>query len=145
MTQGVRRQTAAAHWSDSLLARELELSRKRAVLVSAPGLVQRATASVLASCEELEVVAIPPGALSATRVLSAVQPDFLLIDATVAEEEIEELLGWVEVNCPGVQCVIMTVTSHQAAQALAWGADLAIHRAALASQLKEVLNCIPTS
>lgn len=115
------------------------------MLVSAPGLVQKATESTLASCPDVDLVATVAGALSATAVLSKMQPDLLLIDATLAEEEMEALLQWVKGHHPEVQCAVMTVTSHQRNLALDRGADVAIHRAALTSHLNTLLNCIAAS
>ena len=123
----------------------MSYKRTRVVLVSTPGLVQKATASVLASCPEVDLVATVSGALSATGVLSKMQPDLVLIDATLAEEEVEALLGWVKGYCPGVQCAAMIVTSRQRNLVLGWGADVAIHRADLAGQLRPMLNCVPAS
>jgi DNA-binding NarL/FixJ family response regulator len=130
-----------------LSARKLELThiRKRVVLVSMPGLVQQATRSTLASCPEADLIAVASGALSATKVLSQVQPDLLLIDANLPAEETEALLGWVKEHCQSVQCAVMTVTSQQRDQALTWGADLAIHRAGLADQLPPALRHVPAS
>jgi DNA-binding NarL/FixJ family response regulator len=118
--------------------------RRRVVLVSAPGLVQKATESTLASCAEVDLVATVSGALSATGVLPQMQPDLVLIDATLAEEEVEALLEWIKGHCPGVQCAAMTVTSHQRDLVLGWGADVAIHRAGLAGYLRQILGCLPT-
>jgi DNA-binding NarL/FixJ family response regulator len=90
-------------------------------------------------------VAQARGALSATSLLSTLQLDLVLIDATVAEEEMEALLSWVKVHHPRVQCVALTMTSRQRDLALAWGADIAIHRADLTSHLKAMLDCVPSS
>jgi DNA-binding NarL/FixJ family response regulator len=124
-------------------ARRLNLAhkRRRVVLVSAPGLVQKATASILASCPEVDMVATAPGALSATALVAETHPDLLLIDATLAEEEMGALLGWVKSNLPGIECVVMAVTSRQRQRFLEWGADVAVYRADFATQLRDVLNC----
>lgn len=119
----------------------MDHARKRVVLVSAPGLVQKATASILASCAEVEMVATAAGALSATVVVAQTQPDLLLIDATLAEEETAALLKWVRANAPGIRCVVMAVTSRQREMLLEWGADVAFHRSSFASLLHDVLNC----
>jgi len=136
-----------ASWPGSFSARKLDLAhkRRRVVLVSARGLVQKATESTLRSCPEVDLVATVSGALSATGVLSQMQPDLLLIDATLAEDEMQALLGWVKGRFPGVHCAAMTATSRQRDLALNSGADIAIHRAGLGSYLEEILNCHPAS
>jgi chemotaxis response regulator CheB len=118
--------------------------KKRVVLVSTPGLVQQATASILASCPEVDIVASAPGALSATSVVAQTHPDVLLLDATLAEEEMSALLGWVKANSPAVQCIVMTVSSRQREKFLERGADFAFHRADFAAQLRNALNCAVT-
>ncbi len=115
--------------------------RRRVVLVSTPGLVQKATELVLASCPEVDLVATASGALSATDLLSKLQPDLVVLDATLAEREIEALLTWIKRHYPDVQCTALTVTSRQQELVLNWGADAAIHRARLNSELKAMLGC----
>jgi len=118
--------------------------RKRVVLVSTPGLVQQATRSTLALCPDVDLVAIASGALSATRVMSQMQPDVLLIDANLPEEEMEALLRWAKEHCPGTRCVVSTSTSQHSDRALVSGAHAAIHRAGLADQLHATLSHLPT-
>ena len=51
------------------------------------------------------------------------------------------LLDWTKMHCPELQCAALTVTSRQRDLVLDWGADIAIHRANLASHLREILEC----
>lgn len=117
--------------------------RKRVVLVSSPGLVQRATESTLAACPGVELVSTVPGALSATGLLLRTQPDLLLLDATLADEELEALLSWVKVRYPEVFCAALTASTRQRERVLGWGADVVIHRGDLTGQLQELLGCCP--
>jgi response regulator of citrate/malate metabolism len=119
--------------------------RKRVALVSTPGLIQQATASLVMSCSEADLVATASGALSATGVLAKAQLDLLLIDATLPEAEIEALLRWVKDHCNSVHCAVITVTSRQRDLALDWGADVAFHRGDLAGHLRETLGCLRAS
>ena len=116
--------------------------RKRVLLVSLPGLVQEATCATLVSLSDLVLVAIVPGALSATQLLQQLRPDLLLVDVNLPEQEVQALLDWTLEHSPGLQRVVLTVTSQQRDQALAWGADATIQRADLVGQLQFVLRQI---
>lgn len=116
---------------------------KRVCLVSQPGLIQQATRAVLASLPGVTLVATASGALSATALVPEIQPDLLLIDANLPDEEIEALLAWVRAHRPELPCVVMTQTSRQRSQAQTWGAHSAIPRANMIDQLEVVLNQSP--
>ena len=117
---------------------------KRVCLVSLPGLVQEATRAALMSLSDVTLVGATSGALSATALLPQLQPDLLLVDANLPEEEVEALVRWTKQHYPGLPCVVMTLTSQQRGLALAWGADAAIQRASLISQLETTLNQLPS-
>ena len=119
--------------------------RKRVFLVSLPGLVQEATQATLMTQPDLVLVATASGALSTTQLLPQLQADLLLVDANLPLEEVRALLHWTRERCPHVQCVVMTMTSWQRDQALAWGAHATIQRANLGEQLETVINQIPDS
>jgi len=70
----------------------------------------------------------------------ALQPDLLLVDANLPDEEIQALLRWVQGHHPALPCIVMTQTSKQRAQVKAWGAHSAIPRASLIDQLELVLS-----
>ena len=99
--------------------------------MSLPGLVQEATRAALMSLSDVTLVGATSGALSATALLPQLQPDLLLVDANLPEEEVEALVRWTKQHYPGLPCVVMTLTSQQRGLALAWGADAAIQRASL--------------
>lgn len=115
----------------------------RVFLVSLPGLVQQATRATLMSFPDIFLTGTASGALSATRALPQLLPDLLLVDANLPDEEVQALLRWTQENCPSVQCVVMTMTSRQRDQALAWGASAAIQRSNLAGQLETVMRQVP--
>lgn len=116
---------------------------KRVCLVSQPGLIQQATRAVLASLPGVTLVATASGALSATALVPEIQPDLLLIDANLPDEEIEALLAWVRAHRPELLCIVMTQTSRQRSQAQTWGAHSAIPRADMIDQLEIVLSQSP--
>ena len=114
--------------------------KTRVCLVSEPGLIQQATLGAVTSLSGVVVVATASGALSATDLVAQLQPDLLLVDANLPDEEIQALLRWVQGHCPALPCVVMTQTSRQRAQVKAWGAHSAIPRASLIDQLELVLS-----
>lgn len=113
---------------------------KRVCLVSEPGLIQQATRAMLGSIPDVVVVATASGALSATAMISQLQPDLLLVDANLPDDEVEALLYWSRENYPWLQSIVMTRTSRQRSQVLAWGAHAAIPRASLSDELRVVLD-----
>lgn len=119
--------------------------RKRVCLVSEPGLIQQATSAMLAFLPDITLVATISGALSATALLAQLQPDLLLVDANLPEEEVEALLRWTTGHHPEISCVVITMTSQQREQALAWGAHAAIQRASMGGQLQATLHQLPLS
>jgi DNA-binding NarL/FixJ family response regulator len=106
-------------------------------------MVQEATRAVLRSLPDVTLVATASGALSATQLLPHLQPDLLLMDANLPEEEVRALLYWTREHYPEVQCVVMTLTSREREWALAAGARAAIQRASLADQLEALLRQLP--
>jgi DNA-binding NarL/FixJ family response regulator len=110
--------------------------KTQVLLVSLPGIVAQATRAVIASLGDVILVGCATGALTATQMLPELQPDLLLIDATLPDEEVAALLQWARAHLPAVHCVVMTLTTRQREQALAWGAHAAIHRASFMSELE---------
>jgi DNA-binding NarL/FixJ family response regulator len=117
--------------------------KMQALLVSLPGLVREATCATLASLGGVSLVGSASGALTATHLLQHLQVDLLLVDANLPDEEVQALLRWAKEHYPQMQCLVMTMTSRQRTQALAWGADAAIQRFDLSSQLPAVLSQLP--
>ena len=113
---------------------------KQVCLVSEPGLIQQATRAMLGSIPGVVVVATASGALSATALISQLQPDLLLVDANLPDEEVEALLNWTSKHYPLIQSIVMTRTSRQRSQVLDWGAHAAIPRASLSHELRVVLG-----
>lgn len=117
--------------------------RMQVLLVSLPGLVREATSATLAYLSNVSLIATASGALSATHLLQDIAADLLLVDANLPDEEVKALLGWARQHRPEMQCLVMTMTTRQRHQALAWGADAAIQRSDLSDQLPAVLSQLP--
>jgi DNA-binding NarL/FixJ family response regulator len=107
----------------------------RVCLVSTPGPICDATCATLIHAAHVKLIAIASGALSATQMLRHLQPDLVLLDANLPEEEVLAFLQWLNDNYPAVQRLVATVTSAQAYQALAFGAAAAVRREDLATCL----------
>lgn len=97
---------------------------------------------MLSSLPDVKLVGAASGALSATSALPHLQPDLVLVDANLPDEEVQALLRWTSEHCPDVKCVVVTMTSRQRNQALDWGASAAIHRSNLASQWASVIGLL---
>lgn len=113
---------------------------KRVFLVSLPGLVGQATRATVETMRGVTLVGTAAGALSATQALPKLRPDLLLIDANLPDDEVAALLEWSREHFPSMPCLVMTMTTRQRDQALAWGAHAAIQRAKLGSQLETVVG-----
>ena len=100
---------------------------------------------MLSSLPDVKLVGAASGALSATSALPRLQPDLVLVDANLPDEEVQALLRWTAEHCPDVKCVVVTMTSRQQKQALGWGANAAIHRSNLTSHWASVLGLLQTS
>jgi DNA-binding NarL/FixJ family response regulator len=112
----------------------------RMYLVSAPGPICEATCATLAHAAHIRLVALASGALSATQLLQHVQPDLILLDANLPEEEMLALLRWLNDNYPNVHSLVATLTTQLVNQALAHGAENAFRRDELPSKLAEATD-----
>lgn len=111
----------------------------RICLVSSPGAVRNSTLALIASFDDLQLVAVVAGALSATQMLEHLEVDALLIDANVPDGETAALLFWIGDNKPGIYSVVATLTTAQRHEAVAIGASAAIRRDELPYHLQRVL------
>jgi len=109
-------------------------------LVSTPGPVCDATCATLAQLAHVKLVAIVPGALSATRALNHIHADLVLLDANIPEEEAFAMLQWLADTCPNVPSLVATLASAQLHQAIAFGATYAVRRDELPFRLALLVN-----
>lgn len=111
----------------------------RVCLVSLPGPVCDATCASLADIANLKLISIASGALSATQLLALVEPDLVLLDATLPEDETYALVQWVAQNCQATRIFVATLTSMQIQQAMALGAQVAVQRNDLPQRLRTLV------
>lgn len=111
-------------------------------LVSQPGPICDATCATLARTSNLRLVAIAPGALSATQILQRVELDLILLDANLPEAEVVALLHWLTDQEKKIKVVVATVNSGLLDQALACGADDAMRRDELSAKLVMIVDAL---
>lgn len=107
----------------------------RFCLVSIPGPICDATCTTIATTPHVRLVAVAPGALSATQVIQRGGFDLILLDANLPAEEVSTFLAWLADHYPAVTKLVARTTTAECHQAIAFGADEAARRDELAAKL----------
>ena len=110
------------------------------LVVSRPGAAREALRSVLACFPQLEVVGAVGGGLSAINKIREQQPNLLVIDGNLSEDEVLALLGQVREEQPQVRCVVLVDTPRQRGRLLAAGAHAIIQRGDPPEQLQAAIE-----
>jgi DNA-binding NarL/FixJ family response regulator len=90
--------------------------------------MQASLRAALAGLSEVEVVGSAGDGLSALNLVRERQPDLLVIDCNLLEDEVCALLRQVKGEWPHVRCLALTHTRGQRARAAAAGADAVLPR-----------------
>ena len=98
------------------------------VLVSQPGILCDSMHIMLKSLPPIEVVEIASGCLSASKLLNKEALQLMVLDATLPEEEVLELLDRVKKNYPHVPVLTLAMTTKHRETLVAAGADSVILR-----------------
>lgn len=98
------------------------------IVVSRPGAVRVALRAVLASFPKLEVVGAVGGGLSAMVKIREQQPNLLVVDGNLSEDEVLALLRHMRQEQPEVYCVVLVDTPRQGGKFLSAGAHAALQR-----------------
>ena len=109
------------------------------VIVSRPGIMQQSLRASLASCPEISVIAASGDGLSALCQVRQYQPELLVIDSNLLEEEVVALISAVKTEQPTIRCLVFIHSHHQQRQILAAGADEVVLRNGSSQQLKAIL------
>ena len=107
----------------------------RVALVSSPGHICDATCITLTATEGLHLVAIASGALTATKLIQTVQPDLVLVDTSLPDNEAIALIRWMTDQRLGIPCLAAVRSSAHCEQALDSGASVAVRRDELVTAL----------
>jgi DNA-binding NarL/FixJ family response regulator len=118
------------------------------VIVSRPGIMQQSLRAALAAIPWLRLVGTAGDGLTALNLIQQQQPDLLLLDSNLLEEERMSLLQQVKQHWPTIRCLALVDLTWQRQKMLAAGADAALLRQAsnehLYQTLKEMHRCPET-
>jgi DNA-binding NarL/FixJ family response regulator len=87
----------------------------------------------------VEVVALAGGCLSAVRLVQEKQPDMVVVDSNLSEDEVLAFLNDVKRRQPDIRVVVLTNTTRQQRRILNGGADAVLSRW---SPAKEFTNAV---
>ena len=98
------------------------------VVASRPGVMQDSLRAVLAGVSGVEVVGAAGDGLSTLNLVRERQPDLLVVDCNLLEDEVCALLRQVKGEWPHVRCLVLARTRPQRERATAAGADAVLPR-----------------
>jgi len=98
------------------------------LLVSRPGIMRQSLQASLAIHSWLTVAAACGDGLTALSQISRQQPQLLIIDANLLEEEVEALLTTVKARWSTIRCLVLLQSTQREGPTLAAGADAVIQR-----------------
>ena len=101
---------------------------RRAIIVSMPGTMRESLRANLEAMPGMEVVAFAGGCLSAVALVQEKQPDIVVIDSNLSEDEVIAFLKDVKRVYPEIRVVVLTHTTRQQWRILDNGADAVLSR-----------------
>ena len=128
--------------SEAPLSRPHQQTKRQAIIVSRPGIMQESLRAVLATAPQIEIVTSVGDGLSALDVVREQPPHLLVIDSNLLEDEIVALLRHVKQERPAVCCLVLTESVRQDQWASAKGADAVWPRYRSTRELNELLEQI---
>jgi chemotaxis response regulator CheB len=111
----------------------------RVIVVSMPGTMQESLQANLDAMPGVEVIALAGGCLSAVRLVQEKQPDIVVVDSNLSEDEVLAFLNDVKRLHPEIRVVVLTHTTRQQRRILGGGADAVLSRW---SPAKEFTNAV---
>lgn len=109
------------------------------LVVSRPGLQRQSLRAVLAGFPWIRIVGETGDALNALGLVALRQPDLLVIDANLLDEEVQALLAATKARHPHPGCLVVRYSHQQERELLAAGADAVILRDSSAEELERML------
>ncbi|MGW8319764.1 MAG: response regulator [Candidatus Promineifilaceae bacterium] len=116
------------------------VGKQRAIIVSMPGTIQESLRAMLEAMPGMEVVGIAGGGLSAVALVQETQPDVIVIDGRLAEDEVLAFVKDVKRLHPQIRLVVLTNTTRQHRRILNSGADAVLSRWSSARELTNVVT-----
>lgn len=115
-------------------------NKVKTIVVSAPGAMQASLRAVLKGEETVEVFGCVGGGLSASALIREQQPDVVLIDSNLSEDEMLALVRKIKDETPDIRCVVLTDTRRRERQAQIAGADVVLSQGRGVDEIIKVLN-----
>jgi len=104
--------------------------------------MQESLRAALTNLSWIEVTGSAGDGLSALGLVRDQQPDLLVVDSNLLEDETLTLLRQVKQQWPVIRCLVLAQTTRQRAWALAVGADCVLSRNDPSQRLSEALGQI---
>lgn len=111
----------------------------RVIIISLPGVVQESIRAILEAMADVEVVGLASGGLSALALVKEEQPDVVVIDSNLTEDEVLAFLRDVRQLDLNVRLVVLTYTSRQKRRILGSGADVVVSRWSQADEFTDAI------
>jgi DNA-binding NarL/FixJ family response regulator len=111
----------------------------RVIVLSLPGVGQESLLAVLEAVPDVEVVGRAGGGLSAVALVEETEPDAIVVDGGLAEDELVAFLRDVKRIHPQIRLIVLTHTTRQQREILHAGADAALSRWSRAEELADAV------
>jgi chemotaxis response regulator CheB len=115
-------------------------TRIRVLIISLPGMMQNVLRESIIRRQDVEVVGIAGGCLSATAMLSQAQPDLVVIDSNLPETEVGELILHLKKLHTSITSLVLVETTQQLNKAAHSGADFTLRSYCLPECLDSVFG-----
>jgi len=119
--------------------------RAKVLIVSLPGMMQNVLRESIIHRQDVEVVGVVGGCLSATAMLPQAQPDLVVIDSNLPEADVVELILHLKRLPTPITSLMLVETTQQYHKAASAGADHAIRSYSLPDGLDPVLDQLKTN
>jgi len=114
----------------------------RCILIVNPGRVRESLQAILKANDLIDIVGIAGGGLSASKQIISSNPEIVVLDGNLAEDEALEIILWLQSNYPNVKTLILVENNLQRNILLAGGADFVISKGFLSEQLADTIDCL---
>lgn len=115
-------------------------NKVKSIVVSAPGAMQASLRAVLKGEETVEVIGCVGVGLSASVLIREQQPDVVLIDSNLPEDEMLALVRKIKDETPEIRCVVLTDTRRRERQAQIAGADVVLSQGRVVDEIIKALK-----
>ena len=111
-----------------------------ALIVARPGPLRNSLQALMTTMPQIEIVAEARDASALLRMGDRVQPDIVLLDVSVPENEVWAALKQIQEQWSRTQTIVLVGDSRQQQQAMEAGADVALLRGFPAAKLAAIIE-----